>query len=260
VGAHYDVQNNLSGCWRGGYGGYLVTQGADDNTSGTVGCLTVLRRFTKNPPKMTTVVVCFDAEEPGQFNGLAVGSKQFVNTFINTKTEKALTFVSSVIADMIGATPTTDSGYVVATSKAVDYVTLQTQSNENLKLSRSVTILEPGSKSSCLNLSDSCNFPKYGIPTVLLSYLSGFNALPPFYHTENDTVNIINWKTYLEAIDVLYFLATKPLPRIESNAPPVADPRKVAQLMDMGFTKEQSEFALIQKNNDLDSAINLLMD
>jgi len=51
VGAHYDVQNNLSHCWRGATGPYLVTSGADDNTSGTVGCLALLRRFSKIPPK-----------------------------------------------------------------------------------------------------------------------------------------------------------------------------------------------------------------
>jgi len=259
VGAHYDVQNNLSGCWRGGTGNYLVTQGADDNTSGTVGCLTLLRRFTKKPPKYTTVVVCFDGEEPGEWNGLAVGSDYFVK---NVKTLKPdLKYVSSVIADMIGATPTTNGGLIVATSKQIDDQVLQHRANENVKISTKITVLENNSRLSCLTLSDSVHFPKYGIPTVLLSYLGGYQSVPKFYHTERDTIDIINWKSYFEAIDLFEYLASEPLPTlsdVEVNLPK-ANEQLVSQLMEMGFSQEQSKFALIQSNNDVNQALALVL-
>jgi hypothetical protein len=257
VGAHYDVQNNLSNCWRGGEGGYLVTQGADDNTSGTVGCLTLLRRFTKKPPKFTTIVICFDGEEPGEWNGLAVGSAYYVKNLLK---DSNLTLVSSVIADMIGATPTTPGGLIVATSKQIDFQQLQAKTNENVKITSKITVLDSKSRLSCLSLSDSLHFPKYGIPTVLLSYLGGMQSLPNFYHTERDTMDIINWTTYIEAIDLLEYLSSEPLPSIENaNAHlPIPNEQLVAQLMEMGFSQEQSKFALIQSNNDLNQALSLL--
>jgi len=258
VGAHYDVQNNLSSCWRGSGGNYLVTQGADDNTSGTVGCLTLLRRFTKKPPKYTTVVICFDAEEPGEWNGLAVGSDYFVKNIVKNSNSE-FKYVSSVIADMIGATPTTKSGLVIATSKAVDDGKLQNDTNENVKITTNITVLDPDSRLSCLKLSDSVHFPKCGIPTVLLSYLSGFGALPDFYHTERDTIDIINWQTFLEAIDLMEYLSSQPLPTRSNNVGPTANSKYVTQLMEMGFSKEQVEFALIQTNNNVEQALNLLM-
>jgi Zn-dependent M28 family amino/carboxypeptidase len=260
VGAHYDVQNSLSDCWRGITGEYVVTQGADDNTSGTVGCLTLLRRFTKKPPKFTTIVVCFDGEEPGEWNGLAVGSDHFVKNLVSFL-KPEFKYVSSVIADMIGATPTTNGGLIVATSKQIDDRILQHRANEKVRITTKITVLENNSRLSCLNLSDSCHFPKYGIPTVLLSYLSGYHSVPKFYHTERDTMDIINWKTYFEAIDLLEYLSSEPLPshtEVEPNLPK-ANEQLVSQLMEMGFSQEQVKFALIQSNNDVNQALGLLM-
>jgi len=258
VGAHYDVQNNLSSCWRGRRGAYTVTQGADDNTSGTVGCLTLLRRLSTRPPKYTTVVVCFDGEEPGEYNGLAVGSEFFVKNY--TKQNTGLTFVSSVIADMIGATPTTNSGFVIATSKHIDDGKLQNEASAHANITTTITVLDPKSRLSCLKLSDSVNTERAGIPTVLLSYLSGFSTLPKFYHTENDTMDIINWKSFHEAVDLMEYLASEPLPTRSGggDAAPTPHAKLVQQLIEMGISKEQAEFALIQTNNDLEGAIGLL--
>jgi len=258
VGAHYDVQNNLSSCWRGRLGAYTVTQGADDNTSGTVGCLTLLRRLSTRPPKYTTVVVCFDGEEPGEYNGLAVGSEFFVKNY--TKQNTGLTFMSSVIADMIGATPTnTKNGFVIATSKHIDDGKLQNEATAHVNIPTNITVLDPKSRLSCLKLSDSVNTERAGIPTVLLSYLSGFSALPDFYHTERDTMDIINWKSFQEAVDLMEYLASEPLPtRSGGDTGPTPIAKLVQQIMEMGFSKEQAEFALIQTNNDLEGAISLL--
>jgi hypothetical protein len=125
VGAHHDVQNNMSHCWmpsestrssakdlRGhhdhhhhqdhddevkqgeeeGEGGgdadeYVVTAGADDNGSGVVGCLVLVRRLarqTRDPseagwrPRHTIRVALFDGEEPGLRCSLTEGSAEFV--------------------------------------------------------------------------------------------------------------------------------------------------------------------------------------
>lgn len=121
VGAHYDVQNNMSHCWmpseatrssakdlRGhhdhhhhqdhddevkqgeeeGEGAgdgdeYVVTAGADDNGSGVVGCLVLVRRLARQTrdgwrPRHTIRVALFDGEEPGLRCSLTEGSAEFV--------------------------------------------------------------------------------------------------------------------------------------------------------------------------------------
>lgn len=110
IGAHHDVQNNLSHCWmppqdvKGqrpakhlhhsreeekeecdtGDSRYVATAGADDNGSGVVGCLALLRRLARQIeeqawiPKRTIRVVFFDGEEPGLRCGLTEGSAEFL--------------------------------------------------------------------------------------------------------------------------------------------------------------------------------------
>jgi hypothetical protein len=126
VGAHHDVQNNMSHCWmpseatrssakdlRGhndhhhhhhhhqqDHGDevkqgeeeeekddeYVVTAGADDNGSGVVGCLVLVRRLARQTrdasvdgwrPRHTIRVALFDGEEPGLRCSLTEGSAEF---------------------------------------------------------------------------------------------------------------------------------------------------------------------------------------
>jgi len=257
VGAHYDVQNNLSHCWRGATGAYLVTSGADDNTSGTVGCLALLRRFSKAPPKKTTTIVLFDGEEPGAYIGMATGSKFFSKKLAQEKTTETIPYISCVIVDMIGGPPTVPKcGFVVSTSNMVDHVALTTKFGNELN-SVKVTVANKDSHLNCLSLTDSVHFPKLGIPTVLLSNVGGFAFVPEFYHTENDTVDIINWETFLQALDILEFLVTKQLPikQKESGKP---NPDLVTYIMGIGFSKEQAEFALVAGKNNLEQALDIL--
>jgi len=255
VGAHYDVQNSLSSCWRGALGDYIVTQGADDNTSGTVGCLALLRRFTKIPPKRTTIVVCFDGEEPGEYIGMATGSDFFVKSI--QKDPGNITYTSAVIVDMIGGPPTSpDIGFVVSASKMVDDVILNIQIGQNT-ITRT-TVASKNSRLNVLSYSDSVHFPKLGIPTVLLSNVAGFADVPPFYHTQDDTVDVINWETFIQAVDILDYLARLNQIPIKDLANPQADPTLIVTLTNMGFTKEQAEFALICSNNNIDAALDTL--
>jgi len=255
VGAHYDVQNNLSFCWHGTKGDYKVTSGADDNTSGTVGCLALLRRFTKSPPKKTTKIVWFDGEEPGEYNSMAVGSEYFVKQ-LPLQTE-SLSFSSAVIVDMIGGPPTVaELGFVISTSKQVDNEALQ-QSTQSINCGTTITVANYQSKLNCLRLTDSVHFPKIGLPTVLLSNIGGYSTVPPFYHTEDDTVDVINWETFLQAVDVLEYLVRNEIPVLTEEVFK-ANPELLTVIMAMGFKKEQAEFALISSKNNLDAAIDIL--
>jgi len=89
IGAHYDVQNSLSRCWSGNRkGNYTVTQGADDNSSGVIGCVALLRRLRGFKSSVTIKVILFDGEEPGDVCGLAVGSAYYVSQLNRELEEK----------------------------------------------------------------------------------------------------------------------------------------------------------------------------
>jgi hypothetical protein len=115
VGAHHDVQNNQSHCWmpseetrasakdlrrdahhhhnhehEEGHNEeeeqeedeYVVTAGADDNGSGVVGCLALVRRMVRQTqdgwqPRHTIRVALFDGEEPGSRCSFTEGSAEF---------------------------------------------------------------------------------------------------------------------------------------------------------------------------------------
>lgn len=80
LGAHYDVQNSFSKCWTGRESGpdsYVATDGADDNGSGVIGCMALLRKFAYQSFPRTLKVVLFDGEEPGIINSLCSGSNYF---------------------------------------------------------------------------------------------------------------------------------------------------------------------------------------
>jgi len=211
-GAHYDVQNSLSGCWRGSDGpGYIVTQGADDNTSGTVACLALLKKFTIQPPKQKTMVVLFDGEEPGEYNRMTEGSKKFVQEYLK---QQQLKVSSCYIIDMVGAPPTCErDGLVLSVSQHVDHEDLQSKV-KGVKIPYNITVAPKSSHINLLSLSDSVHFPKRNIPTVCLTNIGGNPTLPKIYHTENDDVSQIDWVFFINAIKVLFFLSENPLPTL----------------------------------------------
>eukprot|EP01123_Difflugia_compressa_P013940 TRINITY_DN6788_c0_g1_i1.p1 TRINITY_DN6788_c0_g1~~TRINITY_DN6788_c0_g1_i1.p1 ORF type:complete len:320 (-),score=56.35 TRINITY_DN6788_c0_g1_i1:31-960(-) len=264
VGAHYDVQNSLSNCWRGSVDGYVVTSGADDNTSGTVGCFALLRRFTKNPPKQTTIVVCFDGEEPGAYiDGLAIGSHHFVKELQKNTRH---TYTSAVIVDMIGGPPTVpEYGIVISASEQVDDGILGVNVNTALTGVCPITVASDGSQLNCLKLSDSVRFADLGIPTVLVANVAGYRTVPSFYHTERDTVRVLDWNTFLWALDIVEYLARNDLPTDNTKQHNrsrgrhvTPDPEKIEMIVSMGFTKEQATYALTSKNNVVEQAIEFL--
>jgi len=253
IGAHYDVQNNLSHCWRGCSGSYTVTSGADDNTSGVVGCLALLRRMSISPPLRTVQIVCFDGEEPGQYCGMAVGSNHFVKQLGQSPLVSSVT--SAVIVDMIGGPPTVpDVGFVISTSMQVDDDGLSNILNNSFNFPPMITVANKESSLNCLDLSDSLHFQRLNIPTVLLANVAGYASVPYFYHTEEDTVKIIDWDSFLYALDILHFMSKMDLPKQKTEEVKV-DEEKLKILVDMGFPSETARVALLVKKNNLDAAL-----
>jgi len=64
------------------------------------------------------------------------------------------------------------------------------------------------SKYNCSKLSDSRNFLIYSIPTILFTNIGGLDHLPSFYHTERDTLEIIDWVDFVKGIDIAETLIT----------------------------------------------------
>eukprot|EP01119_Soliformovum_irregulare_P005717 TRINITY_DN17467_c0_g1_i1.p1 TRINITY_DN17467_c0_g1~~TRINITY_DN17467_c0_g1_i1.p1 ORF type:complete len:311 (+),score=49.02 TRINITY_DN17467_c0_g1_i1:280-1212(+) len=193
VGAHYDVQNSLSLCWRGTDEPYTVTPGADDNTSGVVGCLAIIHHLSHHhrAPSKTVDVLFFDGEEPGLYCNLAVGSEYYVRS---RKDEVKIEF--ALIADMIGAHA--KEGLVYSLGKQVDPLEWSILFDE-----RNIEVAQYGAPWNCSKVTDTASFMSEGIATALISNCAGFDAVPSFYHTENDAPGIIDWTTLFSAIDTM---------------------------------------------------------
>eukprot|EP01098_Paradermamoeba_levis_P009414 TRINITY_DN3914_c0_g1_i2.p1 TRINITY_DN3914_c0_g1~~TRINITY_DN3914_c0_g1_i2.p1 ORF type:complete len:346 (+),score=112.49 TRINITY_DN3914_c0_g1_i2:103-1038(+) len=210
IGAHYDVQNSLSGCWLGTKTeGFLVTEGADDNTSGVVGCLLFLWRWKKLnlKSKRTIQVVFFDGEEPGALlKSLAIGSGYYVDSLSDDEVKKTKL---AIVLDMIGAPPTDPSvGLVLSLSEDLPFWDLDSHLKKNVKNEIKFTLSSPKENEdlSCLNLTDSRPFVVLGIPAVLINNCAGYHDVPDFYHTERDTIEVIDWPTFFLGVDLLFSL------------------------------------------------------
>jgi len=205
IGAHYDVQNSESHCWRGSRESFLVTQGADDNGSGAVACVDLLRRFKeKNIVFSRTVfVVLFDGEEPGlHCHSIAIGSKFFIDEFGEEYYDD---IKLAFIIDMLGG-PICDekAGFVLGSNHTKEDLLQemidQHFTSDKVTIGSSVNLKTKKYNSSIY--SDSRNFLKHQIPTILLSNVGSLNTLPYFYHTEHDTIDIIDWESFGKGIDI----------------------------------------------------------
>jgi len=201
IGAHHDTQNSWSSCWHGAQGDYQATVGADDNTSGVVGCLVLLKKLKNKPLQHTLKVVLFDGEEPGIANPMAAGSKYYVDSL--SKSDISNTKLALII-DMIGGPPTTPGiGLVISASRNCDIFSLiETVSNVPGTIPVTFANHEMNIDLSCLTLSDSVRFNSVEIPTLLLCNVAGYSDVPDFYHTEKDTMAVLDWPTFFRAVGV----------------------------------------------------------
>jgi len=204
LGAHHDTQNSMSHCWHGTQEtDYIATVGADDNTSGVVGCLTLLYRLKKKSIKLnnTLKIVLFDGEEPGIANAMCTGSSYFVNKLSDKETENTNI---AVIMDMIGAPPTVPGiGIVISVGDTVSVFDLiETVSDIPGEIPVTLAHTTMNNDLSCLSLSDSVRFEYVSIPTLLMCNVAGYSTVPSFYHTEKDTMEILNWPTFFRSLDL----------------------------------------------------------
>lgn len=203
VGAHYDVQNSQSMCWHGSTDKYYCTQGADDNTSGVVGCLALVKLLAQDKSLPFTVKLAFfDGEEPGVFiERLGSGSRHLAREL-----KEPLSYV--MIIDMIGAAPTLPNCGLIwsASNEQVGQMTERLlRGTQDIMLS---TVAMPSSNfdMNAIHLSDSLNFEENS-PTVLVC--NAGPVTPSFYHTERDTVEILDWTSFFQSIKLCHTVLYK---------------------------------------------------
>eukprot|EP01121_Diplochlamys_sp_Union-15-3_P006288 TRINITY_DN16790_c0_g1_i1.p1 TRINITY_DN16790_c0_g1~~TRINITY_DN16790_c0_g1_i1.p1 ORF type:complete len:346 (-),score=35.73 TRINITY_DN16790_c0_g1_i1:22-1059(-) len=230
TGAHYDVQNNMSSCWHGDVrvspkassdhikSQYVATQGADDNTSGVVGCLAILRKIKREgvPLKRTLKVVFFDGEEPGVWNSLCVGS----NLYTSYMFAKGEIVKGALIIDMIGGPPTTESvGFVLSLGLAISESSVLNkikELNEGLEKEIIATTYHRLDNNNCVAYSDSSVFDDNGCPTILLGNACIYSC-PSFYHTEKDVTTVVDWDSFKNAVKLACHLLWSDLWDIQGN-------------------------------------------
>jgi len=203
VGAHYDVQNSQSMCWHGSTDKYYCTQGADDNTSGVVGCLALVKLFAQEKDRPFAIKIAFfDGEEPGVFiERLGSGSR-----YLASQLKEELAYV--VIIDMIGATPTTPQCGLVwsASTDRVGKMTQKLLDGTTHLIASTVAMPCSNFDMNAIHLSDSLNFGEK-FATVLVCNAGAIT--PDFYHTERDTVDILDWNAFFQSIKLCYTVIFK---------------------------------------------------
>eukprot|EP00475_Leptophrys_vorax_P000711 TRINITY_DN10396_c0_g1_i2.p1 TRINITY_DN10396_c0_g1~~TRINITY_DN10396_c0_g1_i2.p1 ORF type:complete len:383 (+),score=121.22 TRINITY_DN10396_c0_g1_i2:29-1150(+) len=218
-GSHYDVQNNASECWREKNNAkeYRVTSGADDNGSGVVGLLMLLRRIAKfgvDQLDCNLIVVFFDGEEPGAANEMCVGSNYFVKNalkFLNEKFHSAFQFQLGVSVDMIGVVNDPDVGMVISVNKFLDCEALENRlwgkpkslvqvDDEDFEVTIATERMQTV---NAVWLTDSNPFCKVKVPAFALCDVPALNALPAYYHTCDDTMALINYDFMIFNVDLL---------------------------------------------------------
>lgn len=110
----------------------------------------------------------------------------------------------AVIADMIGAAPTSPKyGLCLSTSVSVSHKWLFDQLTPRTNRPNPISYCNKHVNPDIyvLPLTDSRNFENNGVPCVLVCNVGG--ELPDFYHTEDDTVDKIDWDTLSQAIDIM---------------------------------------------------------
>jgi Zn-dependent M28 family amino/carboxypeptidase len=172
IGAHLDHLGT-----RPGQGGAKPTifYGADDNGSGSVALIELVRHFHKNPPARSLVFIHFSGEEWG-----LLGSGHWVaNPTIDIKSVRFM-----VNMDMIGRF---DNEKAVLTFTAMGMGAKDIERAKELA-PEGVTIEADRGTSVFAQASDHAPFASKGIPTCFL-----FTGIHPDYHKATDNIEKINF-------------------------------------------------------------------
>ncbi|MDB5037560.1 MAG: peptidase family m28 [Bacteriovoracaceae bacterium] len=193
IGAHYDSINSDSGSWMDRHGRYRATPGADDNGSGVVALLTLLKRFRSIAPKLNLQIVFFDAEEPSP-TGVFVGSRYFVNHLV--KNGKVTSVKMAIILDMIGRPSRLYPDlYNLSADKISPSFLIEGLSAKQAPF----PFIRESEQKDFINITDNQNFNKAGIPSILVTDVVSLRDLPDHYHTVRDRAEFIDWR-YWESI------------------------------------------------------------
>lgn len=174
VAAHHDARGVVNG---------KVQPGADDNASGVAMVLELARSFSKARPKRSLLFISFDCEEDG-----LLGSREFVQSGLYDPKSIAAMFVFDLIGgdffqwekDRIYALGSEYS------AELFDRVGRLAGESKGLEVVRSgVALLEPFEG---MARSDYHAFRSKAVPFVFFS-----SGTPWYYHTEHDTVDVINF-------------------------------------------------------------------
>lgn len=162
VGAHYDSAKN--------------SPGADDNASGVSSVLSIAERMkTLDSRSMNFIFVFFDQEE----DDLGPGSKTFVRYLL----DRGLTLHSMHNIDMIGYDGNSNRTLEVEVPEALRDVYLKAAEQREMNL----TFVR-------FNSSDHIPFRELGIDAVCLGEEVSSGDLNPHYHTEQDTIDHIDFE------------------------------------------------------------------
>jgi len=106
------------------------------------------------------------------------------------------------IIDMIGGPPTVrECGFVLSISTELNVDDI-TKKFDEISKDVIVSVADIFDPLGCLSLSDSNSFACEGVPTALMCNVAGYDTVPNFYHNEKDTVAILDWNSFWNAVDV----------------------------------------------------------
>ena len=172
IGAHLDHLGTRPGQ---GDAKPTIFYGADDNGSGSVALIELVRHFQKNPPARSLVFIHFSGEEWG-----LLGSGHWVAN--PTVDIKSVRFMANM--DMIGRF---DNEKALLTFTAMGMGTKDIERAKELA-PKGITIEADRGTSVFAQASDQAPFASKGIPTCFL-----FTGIHPDYHKPTDTVEKINF-------------------------------------------------------------------
>ena len=196
ISAHYDHVGKRNG---------VVSPGADDDGSGTVGIMEIAEAFTKakkegKGPRRTIVFLANSGEEKGLW-----GSEYYTDhpLFPLEKTSVDLNI------DMIGRSDpdrkpdTLNYIYVVGDDKLSSDLKIisEAQNKKYTNLQLDYKYNDPNDKERIYYRSDHYNFARYGVPIIF--YYDGM--LRPDYHKPTDTPDKINYELMQKRAQLVFY-------------------------------------------------------
>lgn len=221
IAAHYDTIQE--------------TTGADDNASGIAGLLEIHRLMKKHKPKRTVRFAAFTLEEPPIFGTENMGSMVYASKCAKRGDNIKLMISMDMLAyggtfvrqqypltSMVGKYPE-KGNYLVAAglpSYSKHIYLLKKYYNRHAKVPI-YEVIAPASLKG-INNSDHSSFHKNGFPSLMITDTAFYRN--PNYHSENDTIETLNFRFLANNIVNLFKMTkdlsnSKQLSNIENFVP-----------------------------------------